>query len=299
MITGAHQWDIDLIRDIFDDRDANLILSIPLGEDNEDNWFWRHDKLGVYSVKSTYINLQLARSRNLDNNSGFWRKLWNLKIPPKVKNFLWRSVNCCLPTKDLLRIKRVPVNMVCPFAESCRSTAALLVITGEYQSFGDWPQLIFDQSNKTSIILSVMLCWKLWGNHGQVTWQAPMHNRVKINTDATLFSDINRFSHAQVVRDHNGELVEAMSRCHQGTISPEAAEAMGIREALSWVKQKQKQDVVIETDYLVVVQWIRSSYATLSYVGREEVGYRNISAPILSASLFPKSKIALLNAHPL
>lgn len=65
-----------------------------------------------------------------------------------------------------------------------------------------------------------------------------MHNRVKINTDAAIFSDTNRFSHAQVVRDHNGELVEAMSRCHQGTISPETAEAMGIREALSWIKQK-------------------------------------------------------------
>ncbi|KAL1833637.1 hypothetical protein ACET3Z_003288 [Daucus carota] len=103
---------------------------------------------------------------------------------------------------------------------------------------------------------------------GRVTWQAPMHNRVRINTDAALFSDTNRFSHAQVVRDHNGELVEAMSSCRQGTISPEAAEAMGIREALSWVKQKQKQDGVVETDCLVVVQWIRSSYATLSYVGR-------------------------------
>lgn len=48
-----------------------------------------------------------------DSNSGFWRKMWNLKIPPKVKNFLWRAVSDCLPTRDQLRIRHVAVNLMC------------------------------------------------------------------------------------------------------------------------------------------------------------------------------------------
>lgn len=49
MITGERQWDIELINDMFNERDANLILSIPLGEEIEDNWYWRHEKMGVFS----------------------------------------------------------------------------------------------------------------------------------------------------------------------------------------------------------------------------------------------------------
>lgn len=139
---------------MFNDRDANLILSIPLGDEIEDNWYWRHEKMGTYSVKSAYAVLQNAKRGIQEDNSGFWRKLWNLKIPPKVKNFLWRAVNNCLPTKDMLRAKQVRVNNVCPvcnsaaesilhtlvlcpFAESCWQSVALPFISGDFQTFGD------------------------------------------------------------------------------------------------------------------------------------------------------------------
>ncbi|KAL8115127.1 hypothetical protein AgCh_021812 [Apium graveolens] len=42
----------------------------------------------------------------MSNNPGFWRKLSNLKIPVKVKHFLWQAVTGCLPTKDALRVKK-------------------------------------------------------------------------------------------------------------------------------------------------------------------------------------------------
>lgn len=103
---------------------------------------------------------------------------------------------------------------------------------------------------------------------GRVSWQALTQGRVKVNTDAALFENLNKYSYAQIVRDHNGDLVEAMSRCLQGTVSPELAEALRIKEAISWVEKKQQTNVVIETDCLVLVQWIRSSYNSFSYVRR-------------------------------
>lgn len=54
---------------------------------------------------------------------------------------------------------------------------------------------------------------------GRAEWQAPAFDRVKVNTDAALFDNLNRYSHAQVVRDHNGSLVEAMSKCFQGSVT--------------------------------------------------------------------------------
>lgn len=64
-------------------------------------------------------------------------------------------------------------------------------------------------------------------------WPVPKRNRVKVNSDAALFEGPSRYSVAFVIRDHQGALVGARSRCFEGQISPTLAEAMGIREALS------------------------------------------------------------------
>lgn len=51
MIDGERSWDIDLITDMFSDKDVNLILSISLGTEVEDNWYWRHEKLAFIQSK--------------------------------------------------------------------------------------------------------------------------------------------------------------------------------------------------------------------------------------------------------
>lgn len=71
-----------------------------------------------------------------------------------------------------------------------------------------------------------------------------------------------------VARDHEGKLVEAISSCKRGRVDPELAEAIGIREALSWIKVKAWPSVVLETDCLTATQAIRCSSINLSYLGR-------------------------------
>lgn len=63
------------------------------------------------------------------------------------------------------------------------------------------------------------------------------------------------------------ELLEARSSCKEGRTTPECAEAMSIREALSWIKGKHMQRVAVETDFLVAVQAIRGSATISSYFG--------------------------------
>lgn len=73
---------------------------------------------------------------------------------------------------------------------------------------------------------------------GKEHWECPGNGKLNVNTDAPIFMDSIRYSFSMVVRDQKGELFEAKSSCRQGTIDPILAEAMGIREALSWVKNK-------------------------------------------------------------
>lgn len=62
--------------------------------------------------------------------------------------------------------------------------------------------------------------------------------------------------------------MDAFFKFLHGSIKPEVVEAIGVREALSWIKMKQMRHVEVETDILVSVQAIRSKSVMLSYFGR-------------------------------
>ena len=81
---------------------------------------------------------------------------------------------------------------------------------------------------------------------GAEHWRKPSASTIKINTYAATFSNPGQFSFALVARDHTGSLQEARSFCRTGTVQPEIAEAMGIREALSWIKSTLWSKVIIE-----------------------------------------------------
>lgn len=92
-----------------------MILAMPLKNNSADSWYWGTEKSDNYSVKSAYAMLQDSHnSVHYSNNSGFWRRLWNLKIPAKVKQFLWSAATECLPTRSRLIEKRVRLNAICP-----------------------------------------------------------------------------------------------------------------------------------------------------------------------------------------
>lgn len=83
-------WDVDLMRDLFNERDAKIILKIPLNSSRQsDVWYWCFENSGYFSVKSAYRNIQEVKERETNiNSSEFWNNLWKLRMPPKVKNML-------------------------------------------------------------------------------------------------------------------------------------------------------------------------------------------------------------------
>uniref|UniRef100_A0A803QB19 Uncharacterized protein n=1 Tax=Cannabis sativa TaxID=3483 RepID=A0A803QB19_CANSA len=74
---STRSWDVSLVKDMFNTRDADLFLGIPLSFATvEDCWSWTGDRTGGYTVKSAYSKLQLQKNtRPGVNNSVFWHKL--------------------------------------------------------------------------------------------------------------------------------------------------------------------------------------------------------------------------------
>ncbi|XP_062076333.1 uncharacterized protein LOC133781375 [Humulus lupulus] len=98
-------------------------------------------------------------------------------------------------------------------------------------------------------------------------WIKPGTNQIKINVDATLFQQESSYGFGLVARDSSGRLIEAKT-CYQGGVFPdEVVEAMGIKEALSWIKSKNWHNVEIETDSMLSVQSIRSNQIMSSIFG--------------------------------
>ncbi|GAA0162643.1 hypothetical protein LIER_18687 [Lithospermum erythrorhizon] len=55
-----------------------------------------------------------------DITSSFFNRMWDIKIPSKVKHFLWRAVHNILPTVDNLVKRKVNLEQGCKFCNNQR-----------------------------------------------------------------------------------------------------------------------------------------------------------------------------------
>ena len=94
-------WDEDLIKQTFNEKDAEEILQIPISEGNEDWLAWHFDKRGRFSVKSAYkVHVNLIKNEATKQTgegsipnvqvSDFLGSISKVKCPPRVHHFIWR-----------------------------------------------------------------------------------------------------------------------------------------------------------------------------------------------------------------
>ncbi|KAH9792028.1 putative reverse transcriptase/RNA-dependent DNA polymerase [Citrus sinensis] len=72
--------------------------------------------------------------------------------------------------------------------------------------------------------------------HGAICWEPPQAGRLKCNVDATMFASRGYIGLGSIIRDSNGAFVAARCCSILGRFSARDAEALGVRETLSWIK---------------------------------------------------------------
>ncbi|KAK9990630.1 hypothetical protein SO802_025615 [Lithocarpus litseifolius] len=114
-----HCWAQESIDANFFPFEASLIKAIPLSfDDCRDVITWPLNCDGVYSVRSGYHLLldmdlnELPRTSNLSTSKRFWKGIWGLKVPNRVKNLMWRAGSDSLPSKSNLR-RKIPIDDTC------------------------------------------------------------------------------------------------------------------------------------------------------------------------------------------
>ncbi|CAN1772638.1 Transcription factor MYC2 [Linum perenne] len=161
MMPELLEWDEELVENIFNERDASIILSTPLPRRRRaDELVWHFSRDGGYTVRSAY---RLTMDRSLAHSQltlpGEWTRLWKVQVPPRNKHFIWRLSRDAVPTKENLHYRRIFVPrecglcgladetaghlfIHCPIAQECWRVAGVLqaVMSGltNVDSFGGW-----------------------------------------------------------------------------------------------------------------------------------------------------------------
>lgn len=179
-------WNEQLVRQLFTVVEAEAILNIPLNRRGcEDVRFWVGSKNGKYTVKSGYhleVNSAAPHpSQSAHPDCSWWKILWKLRIPPKVRIFMWRASWDFIPSSFNLMHHHVPVSGIC---ERCKfnyaSTTHVLffcfVLKSTWKDTPFWSCLkVLKCGSFTDIAIEIskkfkidqvegfaMLCWAVW-----------------------------------------------------------------------------------------------------------------------------------------
>ncbi|XP_073137691.1 uncharacterized protein [Henckelia pumila] len=215
---GYGSWDLDLLDDLFIERDKHLISAIPLSRrECEDKWIWGPDRNGSYSVKSGYKILQLS-SGLTPQASANQKRIFN--SPPRTQ-----------------------------------------------------------QSDSK--------------------WIKPPRQFLKCNVDAAIFNSPPRMRFGCIIRDSVGEAVAAVHGCFPGVFDPRTAEALSIREALSWLKDLSYSNIMVESDALTLIEALKKRSPDDSYVGLIIEDCRFLALELNSCSFIFVRRSANQTAHTL
>nr|GMD61733.1 uncharacterized protein LOC109192125 [Ipomoea batatas] len=326
LLDQSGAWDEDVVNDLFEATDVPRILATPVSPTSRDAWRWQGDVRGTYAVRHGY-RLLTSTTVHADPSVHFadWRRLWMLPVPPKVKNLLWRCMRNILPVRVLLRTRHVWAGghgfaahlsvglagllttvLGTPPVQVAIHTAAKLWLIWNARNDAVWKgkSLCVD-----ALLRQAEKLRDLWFSAysrdaaattvvpGAATWSPPPVHRLKCNVDAALFED--GAGYGLVVRSYTGAFVSAHNARLRFVRDPYLAEALAVKEALSWMRAHGYTDFILESDSLNFCSSYNSNLLDLSYVGLLVKQCRCIASDIGNVSVHHVRRSANQVAHVL
>lgn len=102
---------------------------------------------------------------------------------------------------------------------------------------------------------------------GPITWIRPSEGVVKCNVVAAVVDLFSCFGYGCVVHNSFGVVLDAIFGKFRGSFCPSLAEAISIREALSWMHNLGYSNVVVESDVMVVIDALNNTISISSSLG--------------------------------
>ncbi len=117
----TNQWKEHLIDSIFWSEEVAQIKSILVSSTRLDSLVWQlGTPAGIFTTKSAYQMLAEDKNRHTGSSSNperlhaFWKGIWRVKVPHKIRVFMWRACSSILSTKTSLFKRGVTSSSLCP-----------------------------------------------------------------------------------------------------------------------------------------------------------------------------------------
>ncbi|KAK2664867.1 hypothetical protein Ddye_003441 [Dipteronia dyeriana] len=208
-----------------------------------DTLCWHYTADGNYSVKSGYKLGNESEYLNRASCSGsgllesWWKTLWHLEIPTKVKVFIWRACRHCIPTRQCLAARHIQdANGVC----SDKAVSA-------------------GSANSPGSVIS--------NGYTVAKWIPHLGELFKINTDAALDMENNIVGIGAVIRNRQGEVMGSAVQRSEATYSHSLAKAIALLRGIEFAFDLGTLPAVVESDAKGVVELINSSRKNYSEIG--------------------------------
>ena len=192
------QWKTHLIDSIFLPVEAEQIKSIPLNTSRRDTMIWNSTPNGQFTTQSAY-QFQAATKSSFSASTSdpsrthsFWKSVWGMTVPNKIKMFMWRACNSSLPTKTnlfnrgVLSSSSCPVCQDeaktilhifwnCPYARSAWFNSPLHKFSNSLRVsvWSDVVEEVLKEQCKHTIEVFFTLAWMIWGHRNNVWLQKP------------------------------------------------------------------------------------------------------------------------------
>ncbi|XP_031111803.1 uncharacterized protein LOC116015771 [Ipomoea triloba] len=212
-----------------------------------------------------------------------WRKLWSLKVPPNIRNFLWRCVRYLLPVKEVLRTKHVVVGGGCSLCSSESETIEHIFcecpiacqVWGSHSilhevSFVEFVKAELDNHDNDRALRMAAIFWTLWRVRNDLVWNGKSWSvsMIKAQVDVLISSWKQCYSSPESsTHDHTGGFVAAYAGRMNCARDPYLAETMAAKEALTWLKNRVMPNTIVELDCLNFCTNFNSQYEDFSYIG--------------------------------
>ncbi|XP_058774671.1 uncharacterized protein LOC131648950 [Vicia villosa] len=283
MLDNVKQWNMELLRDLFDYTTIEDIIQVPLVEEvTEDRLVWKEEENGCYSVRSGY-----RMWRNMRGKSGnsevprIWSNVWGIKAPPRVKHLIWRICHDCLPTRSRLRQHHVQ----CPdvksfFGDICDKEDSNIVGRVAVMMDVIWRNIndfIWNDEKEEASKLGWLGFhkWQEWfeaqkhvgvdsGQHHEIHWIPPLSGQNKCNVDAGFNNICGTSNRGWCFRNSSGDFLVAGVAWDPGKLSIIEAEAIALKEAIQQAITMNMDQVIFESDSLRVVQAVKAKITGVS-----------------------------------
>ncbi|KAA3474146.1 reverse transcriptase [Gossypium australe] len=249
---SSFTWKDDVIRKLVDLDQARRILSIPLARpDVEDVLVWRYDNTGIYTVKSGYRVLIASRPQLTSNNmeddgkyKNFYKQLWELQIPSKIKIHLWRLIRNYVPHLCNLKKRRLTLEVVCPLCKAAPEDSDHLL----------WSCERYVHELKTS-------CMPVYTPFSTkvVFWRPPPVDIIKLKFDASFDRVSKSAITAVVARNDKGLVMGACAYQYTEVVDAFVAKARACERAVLFAIDMGFRKIILEGDSLTVIKKLRSA----------------------------------------